>query len=398
MKYKEPIWIMILRVVLAIVFLFSGFSKAIDLSAAAIQFDDYFTSFGMGFLHPISMFCAFAMTTLEFMLGFTMLFKLKMKLTALGYMLIMVFMFFLTMWLALAEHLETNYGYNFGVVKDCGCFGEVIKMSNLQTFLKNIPILIGGIIIFAKRKRIPEINLTEFGQWLVIGITIIALSIFQIYSYRHLPVYDTSDWKKGNNVAEIYIEQPDEKEMVFIYRNIKDSTIVNLTSDDIMIIEERIPDFYTSHEYVDRKDSILTAGQMPKIPGFTMIDSLGSEHSFELISANNEKKLFLLFMHNLSETNMDGLMSDKMLRLIQQANENGAYFVGVTNSTQEEINEFAATHQITFPIYSNPIDPVTGPFMTRDAIRSNPGLILIEKGMVINKWAWRDIPEYSTIK
>jgi Predicted membrane protein len=398
MKHKEPVWLMILRIVLAIVFLFSGFSKAIDLTAASIQFDDYFISFGMGFLHPISMFCAFAMTTLEFMLGFTMLFKLKIKLTALGYMLIMIFMFFLTMWLALAEHLETNYGYHFGVVKDCGCFGEVIKMSNLQTFLKNVPILIGGIIVFAKRKRIPEIKLTELGQWIVIVIAIILLSVFQMYSYRHLPLYDTSDWKIGNNVSEIYIEQPDEKEMIFIYRNAKDSTVVNIPLNEFDAIESKIPDFYTAYEYVDRIDSVVQEGHTPKIPGFNMIDSLGSEHSFELISVDNESKLFLLFLHDLSETNIDGLTSDKMKQLIQKVNENGEYFVAVTNSTQEEINEFVATHQIEFPIYCNPIDPVTGPFMTRDAIRSNPGLILIEKGIVINKWSWRDIPEYSTVK
>ena len=207
MRKKEQIWVTVLRILLAGVFIFSGFSKAIDPVAAAIQFDDYFTSFGMGFLHPISLFCALGMTTLEFMIGFTLLCKLKVKLASLGYLLIMIFMFCLTGWLALAEHLEITYGYNFGVVKDCGCFGEVIKMTNMATFLKNIPLLIGGIIIFRKRKSIPDIRLTELGQWIIIGIVIIALSLFQLYCYRNLPVFDTGDWKKGANIKETFIDR-----------------------------------------------------------------------------------------------------------------------------------------------------------------------------------------------
>lgn len=397
-RQKEPVWIMILRILLAAVFLFSGFTKAIDPVASAIQFEDYFISFGMGFLQPISMFCAVAMNIVEFTLGFMLLFRIKVKLTSLAYLLFMIFFLILTLWLALAEHLETNYGYNFGVVKDCGCFGKAVEMSNLQTFIKNIFIMIPTVIIFVKRKSIPDIRLTELGQWSFAAVGALAVGLLQLYCYRHLPIIDFSDWKKGNNVAEAFIEQPAEKEMVFIYRNPQDGSLMSLTTDELMEISNTTPNFYDQYEYVDRRDSILVPARMPEIAGFNMIDSTGADHSFELINENNGNILYLLFMPDLDDTRLKGLQSAKLKSIMEGAKRDGRHFAGITNSSQQEIEIFAGQNHLDFPIYYNPIDPIKGPFMVRDAIRSNPGLIIIERGVVTHKYAWRDFPAYNEIR
>lgn len=397
MRQKEQTWVMVLRILLAIVFLFSGFTKAIDPIGFSITISDMLSSFGMGFLNPLSLLCAFVMIVLEFTLGFTLLLRIKVNLTAIGYLAFMTFFFFLTLWLAVAEYLEIHHGYNFGVVKDCGCFGSVIKPNNMETFLKNVVIMIPTLIIFFKRKSIPDIKMTELGKWTFAGMGALLIFVLEVYCYRNLPIMDFSDWKKGDDVSSAFIEQPAQKDIVFVYQNIEDQSEKTLTQDELMNITESIPDFYDQYEYVDRKDVIIEPAVHPEIAGFNMLDVSGADHASVLISSNNENPVFLLFMADLDKVNMKGVKNQDLQNLVDEAAANGASFVAVTNSPQEEIEKFIEENNINFPIYQNPIDPVKGPFMVRDAVRSNPGLILIHKGNVVDKWAWRNFPKYSDL-
>jgi uncharacterized membrane protein YphA (DoxX/SURF4 family) len=397
-KQKEPFWIKILRVLLAGIFLFSGFTKAIDPIAFSITIEDMFTSFQLAFLHPLALYIAVFMIIAEFTLGFMLLCKIFVKLTAVGYLLFMSFFFLLTMWLFIAEYLEIHYGYHFGVVKDCGCFGKAIKMSNLHTFIKNVFIMIPTVIIFVKRENIPDIRLTAFGKCLLTLIFAALVGLLQLYCYEHLPILDFSDWKKGENIKEIFIGEPAEKDMLFVYQSKLDNSIVHLSTEELMTITDEIPAFYEDYNYVDRIDTILKEAKHPKIEGFSMIDSSAKDYSFALITSDESQYLFLLFMHDLDEVNPEGITSKNLQNLIKKCEEIGMPFAGITNSTQEEINLFVKEYQITFPIYHQTIDPVKGPFMVRDAIRSNPGLILLKGGIVARKWAWRDFPDIEEVE
>ena len=248
---KEPVWLKIIRILLGCLFLFSSFTKAVDPVNFGITMNDYFVSFGMGFLHPLAQFAAVCAIAAEFVLGCMMLLRVRPKLAAWGYLIFMTFFFFLTMWLAIAEYLEVNNIKYFGVVHDCGCFGQAVKLSNLGTFLKNVVIIIPTIIVFINRKRIPDIRLTVLGQWVAIGIFAIVTVLFQLYCIRHLPLIDFTDWKKGNDVVKAFIDQPGEKESVFIYKSNADGKEVTLNEDELMNQE---PAFYDNYEYVDRKD------------------------------------------------------------------------------------------------------------------------------------------------
>lgn len=386
MKNREPIWLKIIRILLGCLFLFSSFTKAVDPVNFGITMNDYFISFGMGFLHPLAQFAAVCAIACEFILGCMMLFRIKPLLTTWGYLLFMTFFFFLTLWLAVAEYLEVHGIHDFGVVKDCGCFGQAVKMSNLQTFLKNVVLIIPTIIVFAYRKRIPSSRVSSWGQWLLIGIFAFIAVVFQLHCIRHLPAIDFTDWKKGKDVT-VFIEQPAQKEVLFIYRNKADGQEVTLTQDELMAKED---DFYENFDYVDRKDSVIKDIVRAKIDGFNMLDENGADHAFELISKNNDQDLYVLYMHDLKETNMKGI--EKAKKLAADCMEKGIDFVAVSNSSEEEIAKFVEDNAIDFPVYHNPIDPIKGPFMIRDAVRSNPGIILFHKGVVMDKWAWRDFP------
>ena len=387
MRNKEPIWLKIIRILLACVFLFSSFTKAVDPVNFGITMNDYFVSFGMGFLHPLAQLAAVCAISAEFVLGCMMLFRIRVNLAAWGYLLFMSFFFLLTLWLAVAEYLEVHHIHDFGVVKDCGCFGQAVKMSNLQTFLKNVVLIIPTIIVFANRKKIPDCRLTLLGQWIAILLFAAATVIFQIYCIRHLPLIDFTDWKKGNDVVA-FIEQPAQKEVMFIYRNKVDNTEVKLTQDELM---SQSDDFYENYDYVDRIDSIIQDIVRAKIDGFNMLDENGADHAFELISHENTQPLYVLYMPDLSETKVKGV--EKAKKLAADCAAKDVAFVAVSNSSPEDIAAFVEAYGLDFPVYYNPIDPIKGPFMVRDAVRSNPGIILFEKGVVKDKWAWRDFPE-----
>lgn len=391
-KQKEEIWVKVLRLLLAALFIFSGLSKAIDPMASAIKMDEYFISFGMGFMHPFSMFFGVCLNIVEFVLGFMLLFRVKVKFTAIMYMLFMGFFLLLTLWLAIAEHLETHFGYDFGVVKDCGCFGQTIEMTNLQTFLKNVVIFVPTLIVFFKRKNIPDIHLTELGKWSLAAIGVVLVCIVQWYSYRHLPIIDFSDWKKGNRIDTVFVDQPEELMTVYVYMRNADSASISLSQEELLKMYDDNANFESEYCFVERKDSIIKPIHRAPLQGFSMIDSAGGDHSFELLNIQNNNLVLILFMYDLEEVKIKGIQNENLQNLISLSEKNGYDFVGLTNSSTHKIKEFSHKYNINFPIYTNNIDPIKGPFMVRDAVRSNPGLMLIKNGVVLEKWSWRDFP------
>ncbi|MCL2245688.1 MAG: redoxin domain-containing protein [Lentimicrobiaceae bacterium] len=399
-KQKEPIWLIILRLALAGLFLYSGFVKAVDPVASGIKMDEYFTSFGMGFMHPFSLWIGMLMNIAEFTLGFMLLFKIRVKLTSLGYLLFMLFFFFLTAWLAIAEHLEVNYGYNFGVVKDCGCFGQAIQMSNLETFLKNVVILAGVLIIFGKRKTIYDIRLTILGQWILAFVGAGAVLLLQVYCMRNLPIIEfrnmkidpntlekvNINWNKGNNVADIFVEKPAEINVLFLYANEKGEEKL-LSMEEMENITDSYPKFYEEFNYVDRVDSVIAEAVKSVVPGFFMLDEQGRDFAGIYLT---KELVYILFMHDLDEAPPKALQSENLKSLIAHCNKNKIDLVAITNTPPEGIDMFAKTHKLPFPIYYNPIDPVKGPFIVRDAIRSNPGLIVLKNGIIVEKKSWHN--------
>ena len=386
MSKKEPLWLKIIRILLGCLFLFSSFTKAIDPVGFGVTMNDYFVSFHMGFLHPLALFAAVVAITCEFVLGCMLLFRVRVQLAAWGYLIFMTFFFFLTLWLAIAEYMEVNGIHYFGVVKDCGCFGDVIEMSNKATFLKNVVFIIPTLIVFFNRKKISDCRLTVLGQWIAVAVFALIAVIFQLYVIRHLPFIGKSDWNKGKDVS-VFVAQPAQKDVVFLYRNTATGEEVSLTQDELMSQDDS---FYDKNEYVSREDKIIKEAVKAKIDGFNMLDENGADHAPDYFATDGDRDVYILYVHDLNEANAKGIQ--KALVLAKACAEDGIDFVGITNSLEDEIAMFVNEYGIEFPIYYNPINPITGPFMVRDAMRSNPGIMLIHNGVVMDKWAWRDFP------
>ncbi|MDR2652447.1 MAG: DoxX family protein, partial [Prevotellaceae bacterium] len=178
------------RIAIGLLFIFSGYVKAIDPIGSEIKFGEYFEAFGMSALEPGALFFGILLATVELITGLCFLFGLRMKLAALGAILFMTFMTILTLVLAI-----TN------AVQDCGCFGDAIKLTNWQTFYKNLIIMPFVIYAFIERKKYRQIFENKI-EWIIAISLLIASTGISIYTYRHLPFIDFMAYKAGVNIPE----------------------------------------------------------------------------------------------------------------------------------------------------------------------------------------------------
>ncbi len=133
---------LISRIIVGILFMFSGTVKAVDPLGSAYKFSDYFQAFHLEFLKPFSLGLAIILFTAEFISGFSVLSGYRQKTGIWGVMILMLLFTPLTLILAITNP-----------VSDCGCFGDAIHLTNWQTFGKNIVLMILTVILFTGRNQ-----------------------------------------------------------------------------------------------------------------------------------------------------------------------------------------------------------------------------------------------------
>ena len=185
-------WVNICRFLCAAVFLFSGFVKAVDPVGTQIKFQDYLAVVGMENTIPdmLLLFGAIGLAMFEFVLGIYFLFGIRRKFATVLLLLFMLVMTPLTLYLAIADPVE-----------DCGCFGDAVKLTNWQTFYKNLVLLVCAVSLYRWSLRMLRF-LTESTQWLVSLFSIVYILVTSIYSLRYLPIYDFRPYKVGVNIAK----------------------------------------------------------------------------------------------------------------------------------------------------------------------------------------------------
>ena len=136
------ILLFISRLIIGIVFIFSGFVKAVDPLGTTYKFQDYLSAFKMNFLKDFSLFLHLYFSSVNSLPVFQCCSDLA-KDRGMGYSFNDVGIHPLTLILALTNP-----------VSDCGCFGDAIHLTNWQTFIKNVILLAPALIIFIKEKRL----------------------------------------------------------------------------------------------------------------------------------------------------------------------------------------------------------------------------------------------------
>ena len=227
---------------LAAVFIFSGFVKAVDPLGTQSKIQDYLEVFGRAASAPafLPFLASVLQAMVEFCLGVYLLFGIRRRMTTLFVVLIMGVMTPLTLWLALSNPIS-----------DCGCFGDAVTLTNWETFGKNVLLLIAAVSVFKWGNRITTLVTKRF-DWLVAMYTFLYISGMTLYCYRELPVFDFrpyhigADIRKGMEIPEgekptvyetRFILQKDGVEKEFTLENYPDSTWTFMDSKT-MVMEQ----------------------------------------------------------------------------------------------------------------------------------------------------------------
>ncbi len=355
----------VIKFILGIVFIFSGFVKLIDPLGFTYKINDYLTDFGglLLYLKYISFYIAIALSLFEFILGLCFLFHIKLRTTSILALVFMAVMTPLTLYIAI-----------YNPVTDCGCFGDALIISNWQTFFKNI--IITGLIIIALILPISKIkvflsNVENNYILMFIGIGL-ALSI---YCYNHLPIIDFLPYKKGVNIPQAMIVPEgmpkDVYETNFIYE--KDGVKKEFTL-------ENYPKGDSSWVFVDQKTNLISKGYKAPIHDFSIVNAQYEDITQDIIYY--EGYSYLLIMYDLNKASIEGTKRAEKIYL--KYKNSATKFYALTASSDDEIALFKQNNNLTFPFCKT--DPIT----LKTIIRANPGLILIKNGVITGKWHWKD--------
>ncbi|MBQ8239657.1 MAG: DoxX family protein [Bacteroides sp.] len=358
------------RFVLAVVFIFSGFVKAIDPLGTQYKIQDYIDAFGWAGVFPdfVPFLASALLGMLEFCLGVYLFFGIRRIIAPRAVVAIMAVMTPLTFWLALDNP-----------VSDCGCFGDAVVLSNWETFWKNVVLLAMSVVVLKWRKRIFPLATARF-DWLIALYGFIYIFSMTIYCYRELPVFDFrpyhvgADIRQGMEIPEG--EEPTEYETRFILQ--KDGVEKEFAL-------ENYPD--STWAFVDSKTVVKKQGYEPPIHDFSMMNVEDGEDITEQV-LSDKNYTFLLVSHQL------GLADDTQIDLINElydySLEYGYAFYCLTSSSDEDILKWKDNTGAEYPFCL--MDNIT----LKTMIRSNPGLILLKEGKVIRKWSVNNLPnEYD---
>ena len=357
----------IFRILVGLVFVYSGFVKGIDPLGTVYRMEDYFVAFNITGFIPFSLYLTVFLCTLEFLLGISLLFNLWLRKTV--WILVPMMMFFTIL---------TFFDAVYNIVPDCGCFGDALKITNVQTFLKNIVLVALVLPIFAWRKKFRSLlpPLGESGMLVIIAVAFAALSV---HCYRHLPLKDFMAWKVGNQV-----NKTDTLPVTFYvtYKNKK-------TGEE----KEYISPNYPWNDSVWLADWIFTNQRVVdpnKNQGMALRieDQYGGDFTSSVL--NNPDFQFILVAYDLNKTSRKGF--HKILPLYKKAMQDGYSFICLTNSLPAEIKKFRMDNGTAFDYYN--ADDV----VLKTMVRSSPGLILMKNGIVLAKWGFRDFPSYAMVQ
>lgn len=367
------------RFVLAVTFLFSGFVKANDPLGFAYKLGDYATALGMTTLPFFALlFAAIALAVFEFALGVYLSFNINgRKMGGLS----IVFMTVMT--------LITIYIYIYSPVEDCGCFGDVLILSNGATLAKNV-VLLSLAVVYAWLHKYQVKFISGNTEWVVSTFSILFVLAYSIHSVRALPVLDFRPYSIGTNLREA-IEGTDspDYDIRIVYQRGND--MLELTADD--------DDPDSTWEYVETRRIPLNTSNGASGNLKWGVSSLASEFYVENADGEDitddiiydEGYVFLVIIPNLYET--DEGCTDQVNGLYDYCTDNGYSMYCLTASSDSL--DFIYWNEHTGSEYPFAIGDER---MLKTIVRSSPGLVLLHDGVVVNKWSNTQLPSEYELK
>jgi uncharacterized membrane protein YphA (DoxX/SURF4 family) len=346
-------------------FIFSGLIKLNDPVGTKIKMEEYFYVFAEDFgsffemFIPIALEIGMVIIVLELVLGVAVLINYKMERTSIALLALMVFFTFLTF-----------YSAYYNKVTDCGCFGDAIKLTPWESFVKDIVLMVFVLHLFWYRKKYQPVLYSKEGFSVILATTLISLFL-GIYAVRHLPFIDFRAYRIGNNIQEQM--KPREQTVIeYIFekdgKEVKSMKVLNKTDG-----------------YIYKGSTILNPDEStPKITDYS-VSTVDGEDVTEM-TFTGPKLLFIIYdVNKASVSNMDNITE-----LVKNL-DGKVDMMALTASGTEQFETFRHENQFAVPYY------LTDATVLKTIIRSNPGITLWVNGTVKGMWHHNDAPDAEEI-
>ena len=354
------------RIIVALTFIFSGFVKAIDPIGLQYKLQDYLGAIGIpGFLPDwMLLIMAVLLAAVEFCMGIFLLFAIQRRLISKLIVVFMSIMTLITVWLVVANP-----------VKDCGCFGDALHLTNTETLVKNI-ILLGCSIVIMRRPLAMFRFISESNQWIVINYTIVFIFVSSGLSLYYLPLFDFRPYRIGTNIPRGMEIPKDAEQPLFETTFImeKGGQRKEFTLNDY-------PD--STWKFIDSKTVQVKEGYIPPIHDFSITDRKTGKDLTDSVLRHKGYTFLLIapYLERADDSNFGDI--DQLYEYAQTYN---IPFYCLTASTAKAIQRWRDITGAEYPFC------ITDETTLKTIVRSNPGLLLLKDGTIINKWSHNQLP------
>ena len=354
------------RIIVALTFIFSGFVKAIDPIGLQYKLQDYLGAIGIpGFLPDwLLLIMAVLLAAVEFCMGIFLLFAIQRRLISKLIVVFMSIMTLITVWLVVANP-----------VKDCGCFGDALHLTNTETLVKNI-ILLGCSIVIMQRPLAMFRFISESNQWIVINYTIVFIFVCSGLSLYYLPLFDFRPYRIGTNIPRGMEIPKDAEQPLFETTFImeKGGQRKEFTLNDY-------PD--STWKFIDSKTVQVKEGYIPPIHDFSVADRKTGKDLTDSVLRHKGYTFLLIapYLERADDSNFGDI--DQLYEYAQTYN---IPFYCLTASTAKAIQRWRDITGAEYPFC------ITDETTLKTIVRSNPGLLLLKDGTIINKWSHNQLP------
>lgn len=350
------------RIIVGLLFIVSGLVKLNDPVGFSFKLKDYFAPevLDLGFLVPYALLIAIFLVIFEVLVGVALLLGYFKKATLWALLLMIVFFTFLTF-----------YSAYFNKVTDCGCFGDAIPLTPWESFTKDVVLLVLILILFFGSKYIQPL-FTRNGRSMIIFISFIACMTIAYYVLQHLPIIDFRPYKIGANIPEGMTVPDNAAQPIFEY---KWKFLIN-GEEKIISTNGDYPQ--VDGEFIDVETKMIQEGYTPPIHDF-MIERDGQDYTSQFLEEDN---LIVIIAYSLGNTEKDGYIPIK--EVTDEALKNGYKVIGLSASSQETTEALTEEYKLNFKFYF--CDETT----LKTIVRSNPGILELDKGTIKQKLHWND--------
>ncbi len=373
MSKIKSILVILSRALLALTFIFSGFVKAIDPLGSQYKIAEYLEAVQLSAYISdwAQLMISVGLAAIEFTLGMMILLAIRRRLASKISLFLMVVMTLVTLWLTVSNPIQ-----------DCGCFGDAIHLTNTQTFIKNLILLTAAIIL--SRWPLYQIRfVSKTNQWIAFYFTIVFIITASTLSLYNLPIFDFRPYYIGQNIKKAMEIPKGAKQTTYKTTFIceKDGVTKEFTENDY-------PYDDSTWVFKDTHQEILEKGYEPPIHDFSITDEKTGDDLTDSI-LTKDGYTFLLVAPVLERA--DDSNFGEIDAIYEYAKENGYGFYGLTASTDKAVKHWRDITGAEYPFYTT--DGTT----LKTIIRSNPGLVLLYKGTIINKWSHNDLPKQAEL-